>query len=266
MASIVSWMSWVHVENPPPPHPPPHPTPHPHPPHPHTALMLKLVQYQVVFKIQSAKLSVLMPWISKHKHKIVHVEKFLKKLPVLQSCPLRADIQAVIWNTAVPWLLIPWLLPSTGQQTVMVLNIQDKQVLIFYEEGFNLPVPSQCRERIGSAFIYFFVSDMNSIPDNECIYILFVSEITWSPACTVSMVAAATNRGGDPATPASVVGGAATTTETRRRRWGEFVQCHVLSGAQSLSGSYGACRPLCCWSFFPGLGVTKPISYVSLFF
>ena len=185
-----------------------------------------------------------MPWISKHKHKIVHVEKFKKKLPVLQSCSPWADIQAIIWNTAVLWLPIPCLHPSTGQQLSWYWIFRINRSWFSTRKDFIYLC--QCREMIGSAFIYFFVSDMNSIPDNECIYILFVSEITWSPACTVSMLAAATNRGGDPATPASVVGGAATTTETRGRRWGEFVQCHALSGTQSLSGTYGACHPLCC--------------------
>ena len=54
---------------------------------------------QAVFKTQSKKLSVLLPWISNNKHKTK--EKFKKSLVLLQSCLLRADGLAVIWNTAV---------------------------------------------------------------------------------------------------------------------------------------------------------------------
>ena len=54
-------------------------------------------------------------------------------------------------NTIAADGLAPWVArPSAA----MVLNMQDKQVLVFHEEGFQLPVSSQWWEIIENANMY----------------------------------------------------------------------------------------------------------------
>ena len=63
-------------------------------------ILLPIYVYRV-FKTQLEKLSVLLPWISNHKHWKLK-EKKKKRFPVLlHSCLLRSDGLAVIWNTDI---------------------------------------------------------------------------------------------------------------------------------------------------------------------
>ena len=50
---------------------------------------------------------------------------------------------------------MPWLL-------AMILNMQDKQVLVFLEEGFQPPLPSQCWEMMKNLSIFFYLFEINS--------------------------------------------------------------------------------------------------------
>ena len=52
-------------------------------------------------------------------------------------------------------VLTPFIANSLG---AMILALQDKWFLVFYEEYFQLPVQSYCLEIIENANIYLYVS------------------------------------------------------------------------------------------------------------
>ena len=85
-------------------------------------------------------------------------------LRVVTLLLLKPDYPGIIKST--PWLLMPWVLcrGNTRSQCCscpgslhchfiapMVLNMQDKCVLVYHKEGFQLPVPSHYWEMIESA-------------------------------------------------------------------------------------------------------------------
>ena len=43
---------------------------------------------------------------------------------------------------SIPWLWMPWLFASPGHQQPWLTTMQDKHILVFHEEEFQLPVPS----------------------------------------------------------------------------------------------------------------------------
>ena len=82
--------------------------------------------------------------------------------------PIMVQLILEIWQYSritgslimIPWLLMPWLLISPShQQPNKILTMQNKPVLVFQEEGFQLPVSYPCWEMIenGNTFLYFLI-------------------------------------------------------------------------------------------------------------
>ena len=77
---------------------------------------------------------------------------------------------------SILWLLILWLLVSPDQLHVtMVLTMQGKQVLVFLEDGFQLPQPPECWEIMENARIFYVFQNKFCLNVNS----FWPSDVLW---------------------------------------------------------------------------------------